>query len=529
MNYWAKAPMARDQLVLIATTLDDRIPDDHPVRLFAEILEGYDWSSWEAQYNGRRGQPPIHPRVLAALWLYGLRRGVRSSRKLEYMAGHNIDFLWLSHGHEPDFTTLNEFRTNFAVQLKDLFRYVGQIAMAGGFLTLVDLGTDGTRVKANNSRFQTWTAARIAKALEELAAEFEKRLVESQQTDREEKDLLGDSTCERLPAELADLAERRQKLQAIQAQLHAADAVRKKEGTDPVKNPAQIPKHDPDSRVLPNKEGGYAPNYTPLATTEGHGGYIVDADVIVGPNEQQELAPSLDRVTETFGKKPQRALADGAFATGTNIREMQSRGIEFFSHLPLPPEKDNPAIRPDPTQPVPEADWDRLPINPQTKKLDRACFVYNAEQDVHYCPRGETMRYEETKSEIRQGETIGWRVYRCAACTACPLAARCISKTNTGGRTIRRDLYAADRERFAAKMQTTEARSVYDERMRIAETPFGIIKQVRGLRQFLLRGIAKVKTEWLWTCTAFNLDKLARDLGRLRAAATAEVAIATIN
>lgn len=529
MSYWAKAPMAREQLVLIATTLDDRIPDDHPVRLFAEILAGYDWSPWESQYHGRRGQPPIHPRILAALWLYGLRRGVRSSRKLEYMAGHNVDFLWLSEGHEPDFTTLSDFRSKFAKPLKDLFRYVGRVAMAGGFLTLVDLGTDGTRVKANNSRFQTWTAERIAKALEDLAAEFEKRLAESQQIDREEKDLLGDSSPARLPAALADLAERREKLQAIQAQLHAADAARQKDGIDPTKNPAQIPKHDPDSRVLPNKEGGFGPNFTPLVTTEGHGGYIVDADVIVGPSEHQELIPSLERVAETFGEKPARALADGAYATGANIQELESRGIEFFSHLPLPPEKDNPAQRCDPTQPVPEADWARLPINPQTKKLDKACFTYNADQDTYYCPFGQPLPYEETKTEIKHGETISWRIHRCAACATCPLAARCVAKTNTGGRTIRRDVYTADRERFAAKMQTAEARLVYDQRMRIAETPFGIIKQARGLRQFLLRGLAKVKTEWLWTCTAFNFDKLARDLGRLRATAAIEIAIAPVN
>src|SRR5438045_915285 len=107
MGYWAKAPMAREQLVLIATTLDDRIPDDHPARLIAEILEGYDWSKWESQYHGRLGQPPIHPIILASLWLYGLRRGVRSSRKLEYMAKHSIDFMWLAQGHTPDHTTLS--------------------------------------------------------------------------------------------------------------------------------------------------------------------------------------------------------------------------------------------------------------------------------------------------------------------------------------------------------------------------------------------------------------------------------------
>jgi transposase len=530
MGYWAKPPMPREQMVLIATTLDDRIPDDHPVRLFAEILDGYDWLPWESRFHGRLGQPPIHPRVLAGLWLYGLRRGIRSSRKLEYMAGHNVDFMWLSQGHAPDHTTLSEFRAKFRKELKDLFRHVGRVAAAGGFLTFLEAATDGTRVKANSSRFQTWNAEKIAQALEELSAAFEKALAESQQADRQEKDVLGESSPERLPRELADLAARQRKLQAIQVQLQEADAARKHDGIDPVKNPAQIPKHDPDARVLPNKEGGYAPNYTPLATTEGHGGYILDADVIAAStSEPKELVPSVDRVAETFGEYPQRQLADGAFATGTNIEELESRGIEFYSHLPLPPDEDNPAVRPDPTAPVAEADWDRLPVNPQSKKLDKACFIYQAEQDVYYCPRGQAMPYEETKTETKNGETVGARVYRCAACAACPLAARCLAKTNTGGRTVRRDVHAADRERFAAKMRTPEARAIYDRRMRIAETPFGLIKQVWGLRQFLLRGLTKVKTEWLWTCTAFNLEKLARDLSRVRAAIKAEVTAMPVN
>jgi transposase len=69
MAYWAKAPIPREQMVLIATTLDDRIPDDQVVRVFAEILGSYDWSAWEAYYHQGIGQPPIHPRVLASVWL----------------------------------------------------------------------------------------------------------------------------------------------------------------------------------------------------------------------------------------------------------------------------------------------------------------------------------------------------------------------------------------------------------------------------------------------------------------------------
>src|SRR5579859_7203649 len=79
MGYWARAPQPRGQQVLFATTVDDVIPPDHSVRLFAELLEGVDWTSWESQYHGFRGKPPIPPRVLAGFWLYGLRRGIRSS------------------------------------------------------------------------------------------------------------------------------------------------------------------------------------------------------------------------------------------------------------------------------------------------------------------------------------------------------------------------------------------------------------------------------------------------------------------
>ena len=42
------------------------------------------------------------------------------------------------------------------------------------------------------------------------------------------------------------------------------------------------------------------------------------------------------------------------------------------------------------------------------------------------------------------------------------------------------------------------------------------MKLVMGIRQFLLRGLEKVKTEWLWAATAFNVMKLAREIGKLR-------------
>jgi transposase len=64
--------------------------------------------------------------------------------------------------------------------------------------------------------------------------------------------------------------------------------------------------------------------------------------------------------------------------------------------------------------------------------------------------------------------------------------------------------------RMSAKLRRAGHRSRYRLRKQVVEPVFGQIKQARGFRQFLLRGIEKVKAEWAIICTAHNLTKLAR-------------------
>ena len=48
----------------------------------------------------------------------------------------------------------------------------------------------------------------------------------------------------------------------------------------------------------------------------------------------------------------------------------------------------------------------------------------------------------------------------------------------------------------------------YRLRKQVVESVFGQIKQTRGFRQFLLRGVKKVRAEWAMVCTTHNLLKL---------------------
>ena len=77
---------------------------------------------------------------------------------------------------------------------------------------------------------------------------------------------------------------------------------------------------------------------------------------------------------------------------------------------------------------------------------------------------------------------------------------------------------------MASKMRDPVNKKRYDQRMRIGEAPFALIKNVIGLRQFLLRGAEKVETEWQWTCLAVNFDKLVRGLMKIRTEFAAMIA-----
>jgi transposase len=519
-DYWAEAPMNRQQTVLFGPTLDSTISEDDPVRLFDEVLGGMDWSRWEVHYDGTRGQPPIHPRFMCAGLLYGLCRGIRSSRKLEEACHYRLDFMWLVEGRRIDHTTFAKFRTKFAEPLKDLFQQIGRVAMSMGLIRLGEVAFDGTRVKANNNRCRT--AKTLEEKLQVLDQLFEEMMEEARAADAAEasasaSDGDDDNSPTQLPGPLADLKQRRERVREALFNAQEADRARSKRGINPQTHPVRVPTTDLDARVMPNKEGGYAANYTPTATTDGHRGFIVDCEVLAEVNETREAASSVDRIEETFGQKPAKFLTDGGNNSGLVMQEMEERGVEFYAPTTVnQPQAGHPAQRDNPREPIPCEQWPDLPRT-QAGRLPNSCFVYDADEDQYYCPQGKPLPFVRTKSFMKDGVRKTSRIYRCKSCKDCLLAGICYVRVSHSGREINRDQYEALRERTAARMASDQGQRLYQQRAHIAETPFGIIKAAIGLRQFLLRSLPKVKTEWRWAATAFNLGKLVREIARLRA------------
>ncbi len=66
------------------------------------------------------------------------------------------------------------------------------------------------------------------------------------------------------------------------------------------------------------------------------------------------------------------------------------------------------------------------------------------------------------------------------------------------------------KEKMARKLRTKKGRAEYARRKAIVEPPFGQIKHCRGFRQFQLRGLGKMQSEWRLVCLTHNLLKLLR-------------------
>src|SRR6266446_5361441 len=80
------------------------------------------------------------------------------------------------------------------------------------------------------------------------------------------------------------------------------------------------------------------------------------------------------------------------------------------------------------------------------------------------------------------------------------------------------EMPSTTQERMAAKVRTPEGKALYARRKVIVEPVFGQIKEARGFRRFLLRGLENIRGEWRLVCLTHNLLKIWR-YGRVLLAA----------
>lgn len=511
---WASPEFQRDQLVLFPTRLDDIVGDDHVVRMVDRLLDRLDWQPLESTYNGRVGQPPIHPRIISAVILYGLICRIRASRRLEEALEVRTDFRWLAHGMSIDHTTLSEFRRKHPDQLRKLFVQVVLVGQQMGVVQFECLGFDGTRVRSNNRKTGTRTPAALLESRIKLQEEFDRLNAKADQADAQDEETFGnlnDSSSEQSDAQ------HKNQLQQMQERVDAALAELEQIEQSAEKTPARLPITDPESRLSKTKEGGYAPCYTPTTTVDIESGMIVDQTVIAQSNESGELMSTIAQVQQDYDlpTPPEEVLADGLMATGENLQACEEIGVNLYSPVPKAHAGDNPAIREDLSQPVATDQITGLPMKnvrvagKLEQRFDKQAFVYDADENAYWCPAGKKLVHSSSYTTTSAGKKIPRDRYRADGdkCSSCPLTSQCLSG-KAKYRQIDRGQHADVVDRQIEKMKQPESKAKYSQRRHAGERPFAVIKQEFGARQFLTRGLASVRLEWCWLSTAFNLSQL---------------------
>lgn len=139
------------------------------------------------------------------LYLYGYRKGIRSSRKLAAACITNIDVMWMLGGLRPDFRTVAEFRKDHVENLKGVFKeFLRRVTvdLETGYVSI-----DGSKFKAWNGKDRNFTIMKLddrIKWLEDHTQEY-LRLIE--EGDKEEEAASGTLTKEELERKLKEAEE----------------------------------------------------------------------------------------------------------------------------------------------------------------------------------------------------------------------------------------------------------------------------------------------------------------------------------
>jgi transposase len=375
---------ALEQLVILREIL----PPEHLARFVVDVIAQLDLSGFYAQY-GKRGGKAYAPEILLGVLFYGYATGVFSSRKMERATHEAIPFRFLAGGQHPDHDTLADFRKTFLPEIGELFVQILLYAQLMGVLKLGNLSLDGTKIHADASKSKAVSHKRLLELEEHLRQAVAELLALGEQVDQGEAELPTGLVIEDEIAfrknRLANLAEAKAVLEArararyeaeraeydakVREREEKAQRTGRKPGGRAPQPPTPGPRDkdqynftDPASRIMKNSTNqGVDQHYNAQAAVDQESFLVVAHTLSNHPNDQGELAPTLDAIPAELGT-PEAAALDNGYFSQANVTACEKRGIEpyiatgrdphhknwqtYFAKLPAPPpEEASPTVK----------------------------------------------------------------------------------------------------------------------------------------------------------------------------------------
>jgi transposase len=358
----------RDQVCFRAASLDDLIPQEHPVRVIWDYALSADLSTLYQSIKAvqrHAGRPPIDPRILFALWLYATLRCVGSARLLEELCRDKIDYQWICGDVSVNYHTLADFRRNHAGLLDHLLTQSVAVLMAEGLVDLERVAQDGMRVRASAGAASFRRKPTLEEALAEAQAQVE-RLRQEQEDDPK-------ASNERQKQARRRAAEDR--AARVAAALNRLPELEAKKKPD-AKDKARCSTTDPEATVMKMANGGFNPAYNIQFATDTQSQIIVGVDVVTTGSDQGQMPPMVGQIQQRYGKAPGEYEVDGGFAKHEDIEAVSAAEIGCTVYAPVPKPRDPKVDRhaPHAGDGVAVAEWRRRMGTAEAKEIykDRA-------------------------------------------------------------------------------------------------------------------------------------------------------------
>lgn len=437
------------QQLLLPPDLRAWLRADHLALYISDVVESLDLNEIMKVYDAgdQRGRPPYHPALMVKLLIYGYCTGRMSSRKIEQATYDDVAFRVLSCNQQPDHDSIASFRQRHLQELGDLFVQVLRLCERAGLVKLGHVAIDGTKIKANASKHKSLTYARLKDAEQEMAAEVARLLGEAQRIDEAEDELYGPGKRgDELPEELRDRETRLAKIKELIDEME--------------KEARAAAEHEQAEKKKPVAERQRR-NWRPKWQVSESG------DILPLAKSKRNLTDPDARMMKDLSTQSFQTAYNGQIAVDAVAQ------IIVAAHVVQAGNDQQQLV------PVLQQVAENLGRMPDAASADGGYFSTAAlnhetlrEINLHVPPNEPEPEIQSLAEPLPPTPTIQQRMWH--------------------------------------KLKSPDGRAFYHQRQAIVEPVFAYIKHVRGFRQFRLRGLAQVRSEWLMVCLTHNLLKLFR-------------------
>jgi len=321
----------RFQVEMHFYSLDQMLPADHRARVVWRFVQSLDLTPLYEKIDvthDQAGRSAIAPEILVALWLLATLDGIGTARELDRRCETDIPYLWLRGSVGVNYHTLSDFRVQNGVFLEQILVDTVASLVDQGLVPLETIAQDGMRVRASAGGSSFRRKPTLIRLQQEAQAHLDRLNQEGEsESQRQDGDARRQAAAKRAAREQKERID-----EALKQQEKLSQQREKRKKGDGVKT--RVSTTDPDARKMKMANGGYDPAFNVQFATDADSRIIVGVDVTNAGTDGGELPPLYDKVVSNYGKTPQKATVDSAYATKESVTYVESAGTEVVSTIP---------------------------------------------------------------------------------------------------------------------------------------------------------------------------------------------------